>query len=1366
MFSPQQPATFSLTIDSVTNDFKVLAFNGKEAINTPYRFEIEVVSERADIDLEGLLHQPTFLAFDTQGAGVHGQIHSVAQGETGRRLTHYHLVLVPRLAYLAHGRQQRMFQNLSVPQIIAAVLEGHGILADSYRFQCGPTVYPARDYCTQYDETDLNFLQRLCAEEGLSYHFQHSLTQHLLVFGDDQTVFRKLPETAYQPGTGMAAQHAVVSRFGVRVQTRTAQVSRRDYDFQQPHVRLSAEQRVVVADGASAPPPLEDYDYPGEFRDDARGRQLSRRALERHRHDYRLAEGNSDQPALVSGHFLPLTAHPREAWNDLWLLTALTHEGRQPQVLEESATSDTLKDPDGFHQGYRNTFTATPWDAPYRPALEHQRHVIHGSQSATVTGPPGEEVFCDEFGRVKVQFPWQRTGQADEHSSCWLRVATPWAGDRYGSVVIPRIGMEVEVSFFEGDPDRPYVSACLPNSTNPVPYPLPATKTQSVFKSSSTPGGRGFNEVRIEDKKGSEEIFVHAERDWSQIVKHDHSLHVGNERRTTVGANCITELKAEERRITHGERKVAVKASDHLDTTLNRHVKTGTGMFFEAGREIHFKAGEKVVIEAETELSINTPAGFLKIDPSGVWLNGVLVGLNSGGYAGQGAGTALEMPLALNLPSLTNAGINSISLSKPSSLAEKPMTAQRLHSTFALDQLTDIARGSTPTEFTLMLVPIFGYDIPAKTYIKLHAALNEGSVENPKHRVMDIGDYPASYDNATRTINVHHVAIKSAHEQPDEARRLLAILLHEFGHHIDNVLRTDLSDKHPDGSSTLAEDGLLDEGARYAYRIAFFDIENSHETIYAHYTSANYDGPLKVDYREAQAAIQRSQRADAQEQEYKSGSREGFGAGRGEHHEEKPGSSFGHESIGDALEKVGFTALQRKAIYFGNWLRDYSQLLDPKIVRAQTAPMDFPSKLSREVITNAVNLLAKKEFYSLRKTKNGPEDYTVTKKMLGVYRPSEHIDNPKNLKPDPADPQAIDPEFEPWVLPGDPLLDILPKRSMKGYIRNSEAYMHKQLQKAAAAGPTAKGMRWFGEALHVLEDYFAHSNYVELSLRKLGHNKVLPWTSKTDCKHGWPVVTGMFNSSDVIASLAEPLAKMLFPVRNDFEASIPGERSDAEEMMLILLEDHSDPRWKERLEALLAARDKWAAMPGHQYVEKAGWIVGTPLRLYINANNMAFQALLQLIGNSVDDAQTLLEEDHNTSGSTDPSHSQLAKDHDNHPFHALAAQLAGHAVEQVGAAMYRRWKGDTASDPATLASSFICHPNDSTWQDAIVSNWAKSHPKEILQGASATDLEHLHETHAKPALERIKQIGSRGKENWNYINKHYLDLFGERSQIK
>ncbi|MEE1924017.1 type VI secretion system tip protein VgrG [Pseudomonas sp. 148P] len=647
-FPTDTPTRFTLSMPGADHDFKVLSFKGREALNQPYRFDVELVSERADLALESLLHQPAYLAFGQAGAGIHGQVHGIAQGESGKRLTRYHLTLVPRLAYLAHARQQRIFQEQSVPQIIAQVLEEHAILADSYRFTLGPTVYPPREYCTQYDESDLEFIQRLCAEEGLSYHFQHSRDRHLLVFGDDQTVFPRLQSTAYQQDTGMAAQGPVVNRFGVRLETRTSHVCRRDYDFLQPHILLEARQG--AAQGENPQPRLEDYDYPGEFRDDTRATLLSRRALERQRSDYQLAEGRSDQPALACGHFLPLAAHPRQAWNDLWLLTEVAHEGRQPQVLEESITSDTDTGLAGFHQGYRNTFSATPWQTPYRPPLEHRRHVIHGSQSATVTGPPGEEVFCDAFGRVKVQFPWDRNGQADEHSSCWLRVATPWAGPHYGSVVIPRIGMEVEVSYFEGDPDRPYVSACMPNRLNPVPYPLPENRTQSVFKSSSVPGGEGFNEIRIEDRRGEEQVFVHAERDWTQITRHDHTVDIGNQRHTRVNADSFTELKAEEHRITHGDRKVALKASDHLDIAHSQHVRAGTGQYVEAGRELHFKAGDKVVIEAGVELTLQAGGCFIKLDPSGIWCNGVMIGLNAGGNAGQGSGLQLLSPLGAEPP--------------------------------------------------------------------------------------------------------------------------------------------------------------------------------------------------------------------------------------------------------------------------------------------------------------------------------------------------------------------------------------------------------------------------------------------------------------------------------------------------------------------------------------------------------------------------------------------------------------------------------------------------------------------------------------------------------------------------------------------
>ncbi|MEQ0977326.1 type VI secretion system tip protein VgrG, partial [Pseudomonas aeruginosa] len=609
MFNPANQTHFSLSLDGLRHDLQVLAFNGHEGISRPYRFELELVGERAGLDLETFLHRPAFLAFTPQGQGVHGLVYGAAQGDAGKRLTRYRLTLVPHLAYLAQRNNQRIFQHLTVPQIVALILEEHGILADAYRFQLG-TRYPEREYCVQYDESDLHFVQRLCAEEGI--HFRHSAEAHLLVFGDDQTVFPRLGRpTAYVHDSGLVADEPVIKRFSLRLASRTTRTTRRDYDFEKPRLLLEAGNRPAA--DAPAEPDLEDYDYPGRFVDRQRGKLLSQRALERHRADRRLGEGVSDQPLLVSGHFLEIAEHPRAEWNDLWLLSEVFHEGKQPQVLEENVTSDTSASTDDFQQGYRNRFLATPWEVFFRPPLEHPKPRVLGSQTAVVTGPPGEEIHCDQYGRVRVQFHWDREGQGDDKSSCWLRVASGWAGNGYGGIVIPRVGMEVLVDFLEGDPDQPLVSGCVYHAAHPVPYELPANQTRSVFKSLSSPGGGGYNELRIEDRKGQEQIFVHAQRDWDENIEHDQKIRVGHERHDTVEANSYSEFKAEEHHTVHGERKVELKADDHLTVGDSQHVKLGRAYLARAGREIHLKAGQKMVIEADSELTVKAGGSFIRL---------------------------------------------------------------------------------------------------------------------------------------------------------------------------------------------------------------------------------------------------------------------------------------------------------------------------------------------------------------------------------------------------------------------------------------------------------------------------------------------------------------------------------------------------------------------------------------------------------------------------------------------------------------------------------------------------------------------------------------------------------------------------------
>ena len=347
MLVPANAVQFELLVPSAKKDLKVLSFNGTEAISTLYAFNIELVSEYAHFDLETLLRQPAFLRYGPRGEGIHGRIENVAMGEPAGRLARYHLTLVPVLHYLQFSRNQRIFQRRTVPEIITEVLKGHGILSNVFTFHV--TTSPAREYCTQYGESDFEFVQRLCSEDGIAWHHRHAPDGHELVFTDHQMYFQKLGTTPYRPGYGLVAEHPVVSRFALRFNTRTSTATRHHYNFERPHVLRKSQATTPLA------PALEDYRSPAPSHDPEHGEQLARYALERHRTDCQVVEGQSDEPGLRSGHLFELTEHPRKQCNAWWLLLSVTHVGRQPQVLEEQAAGEAAAE-HGFAQGYHNCF--------------------------------------------------------------------------------------------------------------------------------------------------------------------------------------------------------------------------------------------------------------------------------------------------------------------------------------------------------------------------------------------------------------------------------------------------------------------------------------------------------------------------------------------------------------------------------------------------------------------------------------------------------------------------------------------------------------------------------------------------------------------------------------------------------------------------------------------------------------------------------------------------------------------------------------------------------------------------------------------------------------------------------------------------
>jgi type VI secretion system secreted protein VgrG len=607
MFSSGSCAPFTLQIPGVRHDFKVLAFDGNEAISNLYAIRIKLVSERADIDLEGLLSQPAFLQFGFNNEGIHGRIEDVSVGETGRRLTHYQLTLVPALHYLQFSHDQRVFQSLTVPQIITRTLQRHGIQTDVFTFHVSTSA--VREYCIQYGQSDFDFIQRLCAEDGIAWHHQHSPESHMLVFTDDQVFFPRLGATPYQQDTGMVAEHPVVNQFTMAFKTRTSTVVHRDYDLKRPSLLL--ESRFT----AEFTPELEDYRYPLLIKSEKQGKQLVRQTLERHRSDYQTVEGASDQSMLRSGYLFDLTEHPRKDCNDMWLLVSLQHKGRQPQALEEAASSDTTP-ADSFTQGYRNTFSAIPADVIYRPRLPPQKPLLV-CQTARVTGPPGEEIFCDEYGRVRVEFHWDRAELDSEKSSCWIRVASSWAGEGFGTMTIPRVGMEVVVTFQEGDPDQPLITGCVPNKVTSPAHSLPAHKTRTVLRSQSSPRSGGYNELSIEDRAGQEKIYLRAQRDIEQLILNDSHSQISHDRFEQVGNDSTTLIEGKELRTHQGVRSTVINADDLVTVSGTSSLSAGS-LVIQAGQQARVTASN-VVLDAGMSLTLSAGGHHIVINAAGIF---------------------------------------------------------------------------------------------------------------------------------------------------------------------------------------------------------------------------------------------------------------------------------------------------------------------------------------------------------------------------------------------------------------------------------------------------------------------------------------------------------------------------------------------------------------------------------------------------------------------------------------------------------------------------------------------------------------------------------------------------------------------------
>jgi len=627
---------FTARVGELPSDlFSVVGFTLTERLSRLFHGCLELASIDPDIDASEVLEQPVDLVVWQGGMALRrftGVVNEFARGDSGHRRTRYELIIQPPLWRLGLMHNSRIFQTQTTDTIVRTLLEERGIVNSVFDLKRAPQ---EREYCVQHRESDLAFMERMAAEEGWHYRYQHGSVdaseQPGLIIADHHGDAPRLEAAEYNGKAGGSTKQPAVFRFRYEERVRVASAATKDYTFKNPAYALMHER------SAASPSQRQDYqhfDYPGRFKADASGQPFTDARLDALRNDASTANGESNRADFTCGAKAELTEHDNLSLNRDWLLTAVTHTGKQPQAMEEEGGSGPTT--------YHNTFSAISADKTWRPLCDH-RPLMDGPQIAMVTGPEGEEIHCDEFGRVKVRFPWDRYSKNDEHSSAWLRVSQGWAGGQYGFMALPRIGNEVIVSFLDGDPDQPIITGRTYHATNTPPYALPEHKTRTTLKT-QTHKGEGSNELRFEDEADKQQVYIHAQKDLDLLTENNRTEVINNDSHLTVENDRFSHVKSNDHITVDGETRQTIGADCSQDIGGTLYQKSGGATLCEAGTEVHYKAGAKVVLDAGAELTIAGGGSFIKLDPSGVTLSGPGIKINSGGSPGSGSGQGAVMP--------------------------------------------------------------------------------------------------------------------------------------------------------------------------------------------------------------------------------------------------------------------------------------------------------------------------------------------------------------------------------------------------------------------------------------------------------------------------------------------------------------------------------------------------------------------------------------------------------------------------------------------------------------------------------------------------------------------------------------------------
>lgn len=657
---------------------QLMSLSASEGLSRPFEYQVEILSDKADLDLAKFLGKSMTVALELPEGTRHfnGLVSRFAHsGRRTRQFFHYQATLRPWFWFLSRTQDCRIFQEKTVVQIMEDVFADHASLAKVSKKLSGS--YTPWEYCVQYRESDMNFVSRLMEQEGLYYYFEHTQSGHELVLCDSISAhnaaagYEKLPyEANWSEAHGDQAEG--INGWSVGMQVLPTKVVLADYDFTRPAHQLRKEHAVARQHDLNS---YEVFDYPGEYVKDADGQAYARIRAQEQQAGFQVASAQTDARGISCGSTFKVEGLPDVSQDGEYLVLATNI------FIEEGVQ---IGGEDGGRGRFSCDFQAMPTSDTFRAPRLTPKPMVHGPQTAMVVGPDGEHIHTDQYGRVKVQFHWDRLGQNNDKSSCWMRVSQPWAGKSFGAINIPRIGDEVVVSFLEGDPDQPLITGRVYNEGFMPPYDLPAQAhvTGIYTRSKGSAAGAEANELRFSDEPGKEYFSLQAQKDFyrevenddSELVKQNQFIKVGGNRQDYVVGTADTQID--------GNVTVTHKADHHLTVTgdylqkgdgvMNYDVtgdwalksaakvgaesatdmalKAGTDLAAEGGMNVHVKGGMNVTIQAGMTLTLKAGAATIVLGPSGVSIDGPLVNINCGGGGGAAKSATPPKPAAPKAP--------------------------------------------------------------------------------------------------------------------------------------------------------------------------------------------------------------------------------------------------------------------------------------------------------------------------------------------------------------------------------------------------------------------------------------------------------------------------------------------------------------------------------------------------------------------------------------------------------------------------------------------------------------------------------------------------------------------------------------------